>query len=337
MRTSSPTSFATHPLIPLRCHSSIAFLRSHLIIAPQFLIDGDLCWADGAQQTVSTSQGVSCGLPVWTSEGWKDGHQAVNRSSSTNPFHSYDVFNLLIERLRDKTLFPSLRLITLFGFSAGGQTVLRYSMWPKVPPHSDSFDSNSSTSVQYVVGDVSSYLYFDARRPLINGSSGYAVPTADWLEASSWRTDASGKPWISSWNSSCSGFNNWRYGLDRLSGYYAFHAASRPDFRTDLINAFPARNMHFLIGLNDSLNCKLSAFPGCMDNDLATNCQAMLQGNNRLDRFIKWKDYLETYFHLNNTILYSYVKDITHDPVAMLASPAAKCVVFKHCPPGVYL
>lgn len=99
-----------------------------------------------------------------------------------------------------------------------------------------------------------------------------------------------------------------------------------------LCAAFPGRDLHLLIGLNDSLNCKLpGAGEGCQDNDLATYCPAMLQGANRLDRFLKWRDYLEAFYHLNNTIDYTFVKNIAHDAVAMLRSDAAKCVVFKYC------
>ncbi len=89
----------------------------------------------------------------------------------------------------------------------------------------------------------------------------------------------------------------------------------------------------------------------CNDNELATYCQAMLQGENRFDRFIKWKQYLEDMFDplfVNDTGLnsrpnmysfkirgtnsaYYLVKNVSHDAVQMLRSKAAKCVVFGHC------
>eukprot|EP01039_Chlorochromonas_danica_P009981 gene9981-11039_t len=332
----------------LETNSSIEYLRSHLIIGTQFLIDGDICWDPFSKQTltVNAAQGITCSYPVWTSEGWKDGHVSVNNDQlntarlsnlTYHPFHSYDVFNLLIEELCNRTLFPNLKLISLFGFSAGGQTVLRYSLWPHLRRHhlvntlvTDNIKHNASISIQYVVADISSYLYFDNRRPFNNGSVGYGIPGPDWLN-NSWKVGADGKKWISGWNGSCAMYDDWRYGLNKLAGYYDYHSKQIPNFKADLIEAFPGRDLHFLIGLNDSLNCKLNTFPGCNDNDLATYCQAMLQGNNRLDRFEKWKNYLEIYFHLNNTIDYIYVKDISHDPVAMLRSSEAKCLLFKHC------
>lgn len=125
---------------------------------------------------------------------------------------------------------------------------------------------------------------------------------------------------------------------------------------------FPYRNIQFLVGLNDSVNCKLlspaaSPLPTCNDNDLATYCEAMLQGENRLDRFLKWRDYINDYYHQlifsnasfivnNEEFLFNekhlqliqqnhlllYVKDMTHDPQAMIRSVDGKCLLFDHCP-----
>jgi hypothetical protein len=179
---------------------------------------------------------------------------------------------------------------------------------------------------------------------------------------------------------------------------------------------FPYRNIQFLIGLNDSINCKLTTpassdilssqrsldsalqirrslqsaapaapTPGCNDNELATYCPAMLQGDNRYDRFIKWRNYINHFYH---HIIYSneskptknnkemqdlllstpspqpisipvttpstlpsaplpleeyhlqlikenhiilYVKNISHDPHAMLLSNDGKCLLFNYC------
>jgi hypothetical protein len=151
--------------------------------------------------TVAASQGINCGYPVWSSEGWKDGHLPVNGIELANQAHinkslySYDVFNLLIEHLGDRKVFSNMKKVTLFGFSAGGQTVLRYSMWPQFKEGVNISDSafiaqNEVVAVQYVVADVSSYVYFDARRPLRNGG-GFAVPTDSWLADSTWKVGIS--------------------------------------------------------------------------------------------------------------------------------------------------
>jgi hypothetical protein len=204
-----------------------------------------------------------------------------------------------------------------------------------------------------------------------------------------------------------------RFGFDHLDGYFQYHSQHNPHFQQTLISEFPFRNIQFLVGLNDSVNCKLYPFPKpqqpqqqsqlrrglsavddtrllledpssnsnnnnnngmyCTDNDLATYCQAMLQGDNRLDRFLKWKHYITDYYHtyldamnrtffeendndhqhhfmedipptsdlpltteqhfhylqMNHVIL--YVKDISHDPDAMMLSEDGKCLLFDYC------
>ncbi|RYG67318.1 hypothetical protein EON64_07715 [archaeon] len=75
----------------------------------------------------------------------------------------------------------------------------------------------------------------------------------------------------------------------------------------------------------------MQTFEGCNDNELATYCQAMLQGSNRLDRFLKWRDYLTHFYGVNTTIDYTFVNNVTHDPVAMLRSKEAQCIVFGVC------
>lgn len=132
------------------------------------------------------------------------------------------------------------------------------------------------------------------------------------------------------------------------------------EFTTEVVREFPHRFVDYLVGLNDSTNCNLDATTGfinsslqtshCNDNELATYCQAMLQGDNRFDRFINWKSYLEDKYDpkseddnaMPRPNIYSYgikgtnsayylVKNVSHDAIQMLRSRAAKCVVFGHC------
>lgn len=167
-------------------------IHNYAIIAPQFLTEGDLCWppsdTDDALDTSMQSHTISlqnkstwCGFQVWSSEGWKDGHISLDTSLSP-PLYSYDVYNLLIERLLDRNYFPSLRNITLFGFSAGGQVLLRYATFPtyKIPSTTDSENIRTVGStgvlasavppvgIKFVISDPSTYVYFDKRRPYVS-------------------------------------------------------------------------------------------------------------------------------------------------------------------------
>lgn len=154
--------------------------ESTLIIATQFLINEDNCWDLGSNRMkIDVAVSMDCDLPIWDSEGWKDGLKPINANESEAIF-SYDVFDMIINHLGDPIYFPNLEKIALFGFSAGGQTVLRYSMLP-------SFNlKNKKIKLKFIVGDVSSYLYFDKIRPFSNGSSGFGVPNPSWI-SDSWK------------------------------------------------------------------------------------------------------------------------------------------------------
>ena len=85
------------------------------------------------------------------------------------------------------------------------------------------------------------------------------------------------------------------------------------------------------MGTEDTSNCKLKWYPGCCDNDLATYCPAMLQGNNRLDRILNWKIYLEKMYGTDNVHNVVFAEGVVHDPVQMLKSLKGKCVIFNVC------
>lgn len=153
-------------------------LSEYLIIAPQFLVDDDVCWdsVTGQRLTVKVSSGITCGHPIYTSEGWKDGLSAQYASlTSATPVYSYDVFNLLINRVADGVTFPSVNDVVLVGFSAGAQTILRYSFLPAYTvsiPH---------VRIRYVVSDPSTYLYMTNLRFMTDKPSSRGQPDRTWI------------------------------------------------------------------------------------------------------------------------------------------------------------
>lgn len=56
----------------------------------------------------------------------------------------------------------------------------------------------------------------------------------------------------------------------------------------------------------------------------------MLQGENRLDRFLKYRAYLQELFQRQMRRVH-FVVGVSHDPVAMLQSDVAKCHVLDYC------
>jgi len=319
-------------------------MSSIMIVAPQFLIDDDLCWHKDTHQAlnVRASEGNVCGypLPIYTTEGWKDGHLSQEQPTSSaggtsSRLFSYEVFNRLIERLGDKNFFPNVRSITLFGFSAGAQTLLRYSILPlyKFPASSSSSSTSSSpdanVNVRFVISDPSTFVYLNNERPAPSSESGswsgnFAVPDSSWV--TSW-------PWIwenDGYNSNCAGYNNWRFGLEALTGYLEHHQASSAAVRSQMISSFPSKAITYLVGDQDTRNCKLFPSNDCADYELATYCQAMLQGNNRYDRAIKWKAYLRHFYGRDVHDIY-FAGGIDHDPKAMIRSSIGRCVIFNVC------
>jgi hypothetical protein len=144
----------------------------YLIIVPQFLVVGDNCWENGILNSVTND--FSCGYPVFGAEGWKDGAANLFGISNGGRLFSYDYFNLIINRLADPVFFPSIKRMTIFGFSAGAQVLQRFAVMPKYSI------LNSHISLHYVISDPSTYLYFSKLRPYTNGG-GFGVPDPRYL------------------------------------------------------------------------------------------------------------------------------------------------------------
>lgn len=330
-------------------------LEDFIVVSPQFLVEDDYCWypASGLMEAIRVAPPSLCGLPlaVYSSDGWKDGHYSLsnssnnsnnnnNSSNNTNSprLYSYDFFNRVIDRLSDAAYFPALRQITLFGFSAGAQTLVRYAAFPQLT--AAPIIGPRRAKVNFVVSDPSTYLYLDNTRPFTNGSYGFGVPDGpSWLSPH-W------SEWLPTWNESCANYNVWRYGFDRLEGYYDHYHAGTKAVRESILANFPLLDMTYLVATNDYQNCRLGRSQAqnqnqtslrgeekgsaCNDNELATYCQAMLQGENRLDRAVKWHAYLR---HLYGREVHSmrWVEGVDHDPLGCLASRVGKCVIFGLC------
>lgn len=318
-------------------------LMRTVIIAFQFLIDNDICYdaESGNEIRINLKDKIVCGYPIFTSDGWKNGE----RSLTYDQLFSYDIYNMVIDHLGQRNMFPNLRTITFFGFSAGGQVALRYAAIPNFNIQ------NPLVQVRFVVSDPSSFLYLDRNRPYTNESLGFGIPDASWLPIE-WLPTSNGTALTITWDSyQCQNYNSWRYGLENLKGSYAeyifkkFSGFEERAIRSKLIFIFifllclifKCQNIEFqyqdityLLGTADDTNCKLESFPSCDDHELVTSCQAMLQGKNRVDRMRKWLKYLEFYFgHQVHHIVEA--AGVPHDAIAMMSSNEGKCVIFGIC------
>ena len=137
-----------------------------LIVAPIFQVpaaEAGRCHFHGVPAAAPTDALWHCGT-------WSDGSPALNA-----PVTSFGATDALIEQLA--RAYPRLRVVTIAGFSAGGQFVQRYAAFSNV--------QSANLRLRYVVADPSGFLYFDPWRPV----------AAD---------------------ESCPDYNDWKFGTDDL-------------------------------------------------------------------------------------------------------------------------
>jgi pimeloyl-ACP methyl ester carboxylesterase len=146
-----------------------------LIVAPIFEVSdksGEKCSFPGVPKAAP-------GDALWHCGDWSDGGPARNGAVT-----SFRAMDRLIDSLlaQDK----AARVVTVAGFSAGGQFVQRYAAFAAVP---------AGVKVKFVVADPSSFLYFDSFRPAAGAAA-------------------------------CPGYNDWKFGLGGLPNYLGRNAAA---------------------------------------------------------------------------------------------------------------
>jgi hypothetical protein len=179
--------------------------------------------------------------------------------SSANAGAAISVFSVvdkMLEHICDSGHFPNLKRIVILGHSGGGQLVNRFAA-------SSPFQRNG-IPIRYIVMNPSSYLYFDGVRVRSGTTDEFCEPSAATVRQ-------------------CPGYNNYGYGPDNL---YDYHRDNDTDAGR-MIDRYRSRNVIHL--------------SGALDNDpngegLDTECGAMLQGANRLERGTIYFNYLQYAF-----------------------------------------
>lgn len=218
---------------------------------------------------------VAPGEWYWTNEAWKSGDAALNGKT-----FSYDVMDRILELFNDVAHFPNLKEIVVAGHSAGGQYVQRYAAFNRAEPR-------LHVPVRYVVANPSSYVYLNDQRP---------------------RGDAFGRYQDAA---NCTTYNQYRYGLDKLTGY----AAHTP---IDVIRAqFPRRSVAYLVSELDTRTD---------DPNLDKSCPAVAQGANRRERGVNFSNYMKSQFGAQHT--FAIAPACGHSAVCVFAGPAGVKAVF---------
>ncbi len=118
-----------------------------MIVAPQFLADFDV----PAHHLPANTLG-------WNYDRWARGEPALTPA----PLSGFDAIDAVLAHLSDRTLFPKLQTVVIAGFSAGAQIVQRYA----VVGRGEDTLTRAGIATEYVVSDPSSFLYFNAERPI---------------------------------------------------------------------------------------------------------------------------------------------------------------------------
>lgn len=213
--------------------------------------------------------------------------EARRRCDEPTGVSSFAVTDHLLATLADRVLFPNLRWITVSGHSAGGQFTQRYATFGLAP------NRLPGIFVNFVAANPSSFLYFSPIRPSRNG--GFATPSA----------------------SACPGFDNYKYGLAKRSGYVAALTPVQAE------RSYVSRRVTLLTGGSDTTD----------NGDEDTTCQAMLEGSNRAKRSANYFAYIRTIAPNapHNRVV---IPGVGHDGDAMFASLLAWPSLFGVQPQG---
>mgnify|MGYP001469768475 FL=1 len=191
----------------------------------------------------------------WRDNGWMEG--SLSSSSGAYPreesFSSFEVVDDIISQIILGNNFPNLRQVVLTGFSGGGQFMNRYASSNRVH---ELFEKDYNIDFQYLIASPSSYMYFNEERR-VDGS-----------------TEQFEKPDVGN----CGLYNNYKYGTNMLNQYMKYYHLDT------LINRYKRRKISYGVGSRDN-NPNSSS----MDD----SCQAMFQGDHRLERATIFVNYLK--------------------------------------------
>ncbi|PRX22427.1 hypothetical protein B0G75_12733 [Paraburkholderia sp. BL18I3N2] len=209
-----------------------------LLIVPQFLATADVVAHDLPPSTLHWD---------WTS--WMGGENAEGPA----PISSFDVLDAILHALASREQFASLAEVVIAGHSGGAQVVQRYA----VVARDEAPLVARGIALRYVVANPSSYVYFDAMRPVASPVSGEFAAFD---------------------RARCPSFNRWKYGLEDLPAYSGDAASAAA-----LEARYAQRDVTVLLGGAD---CD-PQHPA-----LDRSCAALTQGEHRLGRGLAYARYM---------------------------------------------
>lgn len=267
-------------------------LGDTLIVAPVFQVAGPEareCETRGVPKARD-------GDLSWTCESWLEGGLASNDAT----FGSFDALDAILAELTRR--WPSLRSVTVAGFSAGGQMVQHYIGFAA---------DQGGVTQRFVVADPGIWLYFDPDRPqpLQQGRP------ADWSVCSAPDVSscafgfAPGPP-------DCADGNRWKYGTDGMPAHFKRSAA---EARLHYAKA----TIRYLEGALDSGEGK-----GTYYRILDKSCAAEAQGPYRLQRGLAYAAYDRARLATHGDRHVTLISGCAHDVACVFPSDAARAALF---------
>ena len=222
----------------------------------------------------------------WNSSDWKWGGYAKKLSSEDSKVSSFEVAEIVIKKI--KKICKNISNLKIVGHSAGGQFVQRFTAYHKIST------SSFSNGIVHVVSNPSSYLYFSKERPVTTGGSiNFETPVT-----------------------SCSNYNNYRFGLSKLPSYVSDISSKK------LKSNYKSRTVKYLIG-------ELDADPA--DSSMDQSCGAIIQGTHRRERAENFYAALNTFFGANVYERHSFtlIPSVGHSARQVYTSQIGRDVLFN--------
>ncbi|AWM80828.1 hypothetical protein DKL61_10970 [Gammaproteobacteria bacterium ESL0073] len=235
---------------------------------------------------------------VWSCQGWMEGAMAENDKN----IGAFDILDQLINELHKK--WPSIKDITIAGFSAGGQTIQRYIGYAQ---------PNKNVNVRYVIADPGSWFYFDPERPVLQKNK----KPAEWqtcidddMKNCDFKMEIPDKQ-------ACPNYNAWKYGNQNMPTHLkrSLHKVK---------SAYAKADIYYLEGALDSNSGKGTAY-----KLLDKSCAAKLQGPYRMQRGLSFAAYDRALIAPEKKRTVTIVPNCKHDVSCVFSSDEAQSILFK--------
>ena len=276
-------------------------LTTTLVIAPLFQVsdtNATKCRSEEQQSALANDF-------VWTCASWMEGGSSQNDPDLT----SFKAIDQLVEKIIQR--YPTIRSVTIAGFSAGAQTVQHYIGFSAL--------NTKSYSVRYVIADPGTWLYFDDDRP----QPMIADRRVTWPECEVDGQTGFGKCTIqitasSEMMSSCPTYNNWKYGIKDLpTVLLQQHTANAARI------AYQDADITYLEAALDSGSSKKASY-----KVLDKSCGAALQGPFRLHRGLAYALYDQQKLRSPHHQMMKIVPDCGHDVSCVFPSESGRQALF---------